>query len=212
MKKLLCSILAIVLMFGMVSCTSKEATPKEATEILVNALVYKKAEDINKYKNVFNQDATEIKKQSEQDFTSGFISVSSLNVSEEDAKQLMDTLNEQIKDKTSYKVEVVKEDKKNPELEIKVKGLDFDKIKPALQTKIKEAIKEDPSLVKDEDETAKFIMDTLESVIKETDVVDEEISVPVKLEPFSKNKSKWQIVDETKTIKSITNAFYGKIK
>lgn len=212
MKKLLCSILAIVLMFGMVSCTSKEATPKEATEILVNALVYKKAEDINKYKIVFNQDATEIKKQSEQDFTSGFISVSSLNVSEEDAKQLMDTLNEQIKDKTSYKVEVVKEDKKNPELEIKVKGLDFDKIKPALQTKIKEAIKEDPSLVKDEDETAKFIMDTLESVIKETDVVDEEISVPVKLEPFSKNKSKWQIVDETKTIKSITNAFYGKIK
>ena len=206
-KKLLCLMLTLTVMIGVAACGAKKPTPKEATEVLVNAMMYQKDEDIKKYKSVFNQDVTQSKEEAEKAFKAGFAKSSGLAAADKEIEDLWNAILKQINDKATYTVEVVKDDKTNPEVIVKIKGLNMTSITTTLQAKVTEEVKKDPTIAQDQAKVTKLVMSVMKDAIENIEASDTEVTVPVKLEPNKDSKNKWQIVDETQTTSKIATVF-----
>jgi hypothetical protein len=206
-KKLLCLMFTLTVMIGVAACGAQKPTPKEATEVLVNAMMYQKDEDIKKYKSVFNQDATQSKEEAEKAFKAGFATSSGLAAGDKEIEDLWNAILKQINDKATYTVEVVKDDKTNPEVIVKIKGLNMTSITTTLQAKVTEEVKNDPTIAQDQAKVTKLVMSVMKDAIENIEASDTEVTVPVKLEPNKDSKNKWQIVDETQTTSKIATVF-----
>ncbi len=212
-KKILFLLLTILVAVGLTACANKKVNPKEATEVLINSMVYQKNEDIAKYKEVFNEDAAKSKKQAEDVFVESVSSsLSTMGIiegnNEKEIKELWNVMMNQVKEKTSYTVEVVKEDKTNPELEVKIKGLDSDKLMQEFQNKMTAEVQKDPEIAKDKLKLGKLFLVTFKTVVQGAVASENEVTIPVKLEPNKDDKSKWQIIDKNQTTTKISTAFF----
>ena len=199
--------LTLTVMIGVAACGVKKPNPKEATEVLVNAMMYQKDEDIKKYKSVFNQDVTQSKEEAEKAFKAGFAKSSGLAAADKEIEDLWNAILKQINDKATYTVEVVKDDKTNPEVIVKIKGLNMTSITTTLQAKVTEEVKKDPTIAQDQAKVTKLVMSVMKDAIENIEASDTEVTVPVKLEPNKDSKNKWQIVDETQTTSKIATVF-----
>lgn len=208
MKKLLCLMLALVVMVGAVACGAKKATPEEAVKVFINTAVYQQESDIKKFKDIFNQDASAVSKDAEQGFLSGFAAAGSgMDVDDKTLLEIWNNLLTQLKDKTTYTVEVTKDDKKNPELLVKIKGLNMNSMTADMQDKLKKELEKDPTVVQDKEKYTKLVFDVMKESIKTIEGSEKEVSVPVKLEPNKNAKNKWQVVNEMSTVNQLGTAF-----
>ncbi|WP_024620837.1 DUF5105 domain-containing protein [Metaclostridioides mangenotii] len=206
-KRILYLMLIITVMVVVAACGAKKPTPKEAAEVLVNTMIYQKDEDIKKYESVFNKDATQLKEGAENLFKAGFSTSPDLGFSDKEVTDLWNMILKQMNDKATYTVEVVKNDKTNPEIIIKIKGIRMTSITTTNQSEIKEAVQKDPTIAQDKAKRTKLLISVMKDAIKNIEASDTEVTIPVKLEPNKDSKNKWQIVDEIQTTSKIATAF-----
>ncbi|BCA87003.1 hypothetical protein EsVE80_25260 [Enterococcus saigonensis] len=203
--------LLLVLLFFLAGC-SKAIPAEDAAKLFVDQVVYDK--DAKKFTANFangdelNKGFKENEKNFKDNFTAGLISVGDA-VSEDEANELTELLNHQIKEVTSYKV-AIKEAGKISNITYEVKGLDFAAIMKETSKGITQKIMADNKLASDQNKIIEETLQLLRENIKVAKAKEEAVPIMIEMKP---EKGKWTIVrGQREQINNLYFAFVAGVK
>lgn len=211
MKKRWLPLLLIGVLVLLAGC-AKAIPTKEAAELFVDRLIYQK--ETEKFETNFKDGATLTKNFAEQEqsflenFTAGLLSTDS-GFSEETATEISQLVLDQVKEKTSYTIEVAENDNIR-NVTYHVKGLDFVAIMTQTTQKITAQMLQDTSLAKDEGKLATALIAQLKTVLQAAPVQTKAVAVLLEMRP---EKGQWTLVEgQQKQLQSLYLAFVAGVK
>ncbi|MCA5014382.1 MULTISPECIES: DUF5105 domain-containing protein [unclassified Enterococcus] len=188
----------IVVGFLLTSCGTKGILAEDAGELLIDRLIYQK--EGNKFKKEFrdgeqaSKELDENSKKFEENFANG-LSSAGAKVKEEQSSQLTKELLQQAREKTSYKVVQIDENKKGATISYYVTGLD---LVSAMQEMTRELVKktmESPELANNDQKTLDATFSILEERVQTIKIKTDPVELKIRLE---KEKGKWFVPEDQK--------------
>lgn len=211
MKKRWIPLLLIGLMVFLGGC-AKSIPTKEAAALFVDRLIYQK--ETEKFEANFKDGAklTETFEEQEQsfqeNFTAGLLSTDS-GLSQETANEISQLVMDQVKEKTSYTIDVAENDNIR-NVTYHVKGLDFVALMSQTTQAITAQMLKDTSLAKDEAKLAQALVTQLKTALADAPVKNEAVDVLLEMRP---EKGKWTLVDgQQEQLQSLYLAFVAGVK
>lgn len=206
-KKSILLLSIIFFSFFLVSCTKKpEISAKEAGVALVDAFIYQK--DSKAFKENFKDGETLLKnmQESREAFTTEFAnSMAAQHLEKEKAQEIIAALEEELKGKSSFQVEVKNEEKTKATISYEINGLSYDGVISGVLTQLIDASKKDDTLVKNEEKMLQFIAEKLPTEMKNISKREEAVTVLMEL---SAKGGKWQVAkDENAAFQELFLAF-----
>ncbi|MBO0471458.1 DUF5105 domain-containing protein [Enterococcus sp. DIV0242_7C1] len=188
----------IVVGFLLTSCGTKGISAEDAGELLIDRLIYQK--EGNKFKKEFrdgeqaSKELDENSKKFEENFANG-LSSAGAKVKEEQSSQLTKELLQQAREKTSYKVVQIDENKKGATISYYITGLD---LVSAMQEMTRELVKktmESPELANNDQKTLDATFSILEERVQTIKIKTDPVELKIRLE---KEKGKWFVPEDQK--------------
>jgi hypothetical protein len=208
MKKLWLAPL-ILGMLLLTSCGSKGIPAEEAGELLINQLIFQK--EGNKFTKEFRDgeqaksDLAENSKMFEENFAEG-LSSTGAKVKEKQSSQLTQELLQQAREKTSYKVVQIDENKKGATISYYVTGLDLVSAMQEMTRQLVKETMENPELADDEQKTLDATFSILEERVQTIKIKTDPVELNIRLE---KEKGKWFVPKDQK--EAVFNLFMAFI-
>lgn len=203
--------LMLVALFVLAGC-NKAIPAEEAGQLFVDRVVYD--EDTKKFTENFangeelNKGFKENEANFKDNFTAGLISVGDA-VSKDEANELTELLNHQIKEVTSYDVKV-KEAGKISNVTYEVKGLDFAAIMKETSKGITQKMIADNKLANDQNKIIEETLQLLRENIKTAKAKETAVPIMIEMKP---EKGKWTIVrGQRDQINNLYFAFVAGVK
>lgn len=164
--------------------------PKKAVEALINGVVYEK--DLDQLEKAFDVSPSDLEGLIESSFVSGFMeSTDNSEATKKQAHDLWTTLAQQVKEKATYEVTVVKDDAKKPVLKVDVKGIDMSSLDKALQDRLLKEVTTNPQIAEDDAKLTAFVFDIYREELVNVKPTETAKSFEIKLSPDPLNKKVW---------------------
>ncbi|EOT39214.1 MULTISPECIES: DUF5105 domain-containing protein [Enterococcus] len=206
------SIFLMVLMAFILGGCSRAIPAEDAGKLFVDRVVYDK--DTEKFTENFangeelNKGFKENEKNFKDNFTAGLISVGDV-VPEDKADELTTLLNKQIKDVTSYQVEI-KAAGKISNVTYEVKGLDFAAIMKETSKGITKKMIADNKLASDQNKIIEETLALLKENIQKAKAKEKAVPIMIEMKP---EKGKWTVVrGQREQINNLYFAFVAGVK
>lgn len=211
MKRTLQLGLIISLSLVLVAC-KKPVAAKEAATDLVNGLIYNK--DVDKIKQDFTYEGETPKKDDTPNIVADLKETFSLDDSyDAQLKEMAKSLNTNLKEKTSFKVKVVKESKGKAKIEISIIGLEElsdEQLTKTLEAELEKKMADITAETTDDQINGmvnQISVSTMAAMIKEQQPKSKATTVNLELMTDAEDKSKWVIQNEDKFVTELFEAF-----